>query len=258
MNDAHFESLVELGTAQEMRGWDLAWLNSRTIEEPLSWDYCQIVQATLPNAQALLDLDTGGGEILSSLFQPATPQRVPPVAWATEGYPPNISVARARLEPLGIQVTEARRPLPFEDASFDLVINRHGGTWLDEITRLLKPLGYFITQQVGGDNCAEFNQFLSAPPYTYAGHQLATLARGLEQAGLAILEAREEFPRWTFLDIAAVVFYLKIVSWQIPDFSLEAYRPKLYKLHQKIEREGGFTVHEHRLLIRAQKPPKQG
>lgn len=57
---------------------------------------------------------------------------------ATEGYAPNLPVARARHEPLGIEVVEVQGPgcFPFVDADFDVVNNRPGtclycGLWLD-------------------------------------------------------------------------------------------------------------------------------
>ena len=44
--------------------------------------------------------------------------------------------------------TEEDKPLPFADNSFDLVLNRHDSYDVNEVRRVLKPGGYFITQDV--------------------------------------------------------------------------------------------------------------
>ena len=76
-------------------GWDFSRLRGRMVEEPVSWSYEEIVRAHLPAARSLLDMDTGGGELLIREFQP-----LPLQTTATEGYPPNVSIARARLAPI--------------------------------------------------------------------------------------------------------------------------------------------------------------
>jgi len=74
-------------------------------------------------------------------------------AVAIEGYTPNVAVARRNLEPLGVKVTEAdeAKLLLFSDNEFDLVLNRHGAFKIEELFRILKPDGCFLSQQVAGD-----------------------------------------------------------------------------------------------------------
>jgi hypothetical protein len=99
-------------------GWDFSYLEGRriTIRPDDTWDYTGSVVAALSCAGALLDMDTGGGEALASL-----PRR-PPRTYATEGYAPNVPVARRRLAPLGVEVVEVpdRTRLPFADGQFDI------------------------------------------------------------------------------------------------------------------------------------------
>jgi hypothetical protein len=70
----------------------------------------------------LLDIDTGGGEVLASL------QPLPATTVATEGWEPNLPVARDRLAPFGVDVRrhDGTDPLPARDGEFDLVLNRDG------------------------------------------------------------------------------------------------------------------------------------
>ena len=65
-----------------------------------------------------------------------------------------MKLCKKKLEPLGIEVKEIFNDseLPFEDNTFDMIINRHSSFYIKEIKRILKPNGIFITQQVGGKN----------------------------------------------------------------------------------------------------------
>ncbi|MBE0697532.1 MAG: SAM-dependent methyltransferase, partial [Anaerolineaceae bacterium] len=187
--DSTFDQLIELALVQELTGWDFSWLNERIFEEPLPWNYEVIARSRLANVEAVLDVDTGGGEFYSRLGP------FPMVAWATEGYPPNVSVARSRLEPLGIQVADVSEIpglLPFVDNTFDLVLNRHGGLYTTELERVMHPGGRFLTQQVGSKNCLDLNRALQDEvDYEYSYCTLDYTVAQLEQAELQIVQARE-------------------------------------------------------------------
>jgi ABC-type transport system substrate-binding protein len=98
-------------------GWDFSYLENRCKEEEPPWDYEEIAKSLAKDAAAMLDMGTGGGEVLSTLGPP-----FPQITVATEGYAPNIDVARKRLEPLGIKViaVDKSRSLPFPDEEFDM------------------------------------------------------------------------------------------------------------------------------------------
>ncbi len=249
-----FDDQINLGLAQEMSGWDFTWLQSHIEEEPLPWDYEAMARALVAGSQAVLDVSTGGGELFSRLGP------FPLVAWATEGYPPNVVVARTRLEPLGVQVadvSELSDLMPFINNTFDLVLNRHGNLYADEVERILEPGGRFFSQQVGSENCMDLNRALQESPYyIYASDTLDAMVEQIQTAGLEIIQTREYFPRMIFHDIAGVAFYLKAVPWQIKDFSFEKYREALLRVHQAILRDGGFAVRQHRILIEAVKKPE--
>ena len=54
-------------------------------------------------------------------------QPFPSTIFATEGYAPNVPIARKKLEPLGVTVVEVTddTALPFQDGQFNLIINQH-------------------------------------------------------------------------------------------------------------------------------------
>jgi hypothetical protein len=119
---------------------------------------------------------------------------------------------------------------------------------------VLKPGGYYLTQQVGGQNCLEFNYMLEeTPTHQYMDFSLEIYIRELQSAGLHVIFTNEAFPKWIFFNIAGVVYYLRAVPWQIPNFSIEKNLDKLYRIHQRVLEEGRLTVREHRFLIKAKR-----
>lgn len=238
---------------QPFAGWDFAYLadTGRMASEPLPWSYASVVLPHLRRVRAALDMGTGGGELLA-LLRP-----FPPRMCATEGYAPNVPIARARLEPLDVAVYAIGDDdlLPFADAeSFDLVINRHESYAPGEVARVLRPGGRFITQQVGVDNDVRLNELLGiAHDVPWQHWRLATARAQLETAGFRVSEAREAFPNTRFYDIGAVAYYLNAVPWQAPGFSVPGHRDALRRIHQLIEREGHLEVANHRFFLVAQK-----
>lgn len=245
-----FDVLISQALALEFSGWDFSFMSHRWRESSLAWDYRGIVRNKAKQASSLLDMGTGGGEFLSSL------QPLPPRTFATEAYPPNIPVARARLEPLGVSVLElhADDHLPFENDEFELVINRHDSYLPEEVYRILKPRGTFLTQQVGERDNLRLNELLGAPmPQDYSDWNLRYAVGQLERAGFQIVDQQEAYPETVFSDVGAVVFYLKAIPWQIPDFTTEKYYDRLHELHDHIQKKGALTTESHRFLIEAVK-----
>lgn len=250
--DSHFNQLLQDAISQNFSGWDFSYLKGRWQEADPSWDYRSIVQQALTHSTSLLDMGTGGGEFLLSLNNRPTDTH------ATEGWQPNISIAEAQLAPHGIEVHAVAdyKPLPLSDARFDLIINRHEWYDPDEVYRILKSEGIFITQQVGDQNGLRLNDLLSASAPAHATDQWnLSIAQGsLETAGFIIERAEEAYPPLDFYDIGAIVYYLKVIEWQIPDFSVDRYQKQLAAVHRLIMDEGKLTVNQHRFLLIARKP----
>ncbi len=244
----NFEALIAEAEKAGFSGWDFSYLEGRYKESAPSWDYRQMVLERMADSSSLLDMGTGGGEFLASLGA------LPPHTCATEGFPPNLSIARACLAPLGVRVESAcgDENLPFPDGSFDLVINRHESYSPAELKRILKPGGCFLTQQVGGrDNFLLNERLQDEPCLEYAGWNLQTARKQLEDAGFTVRLAKEEMLPTRFSDIGAVVYYLKAIPWQIPDFSPEKERLRLLQLHREIIQNGALITHSHRFILEA-------
>ena len=247
-SQAGVDRLIADAVAVPLSGWDFSRLEGRVRSDPLPWDYRALAGAAARRATRVLDIDTGGGEVLATLGVPAG-------SVAVEPYAPNVPVARARLQAYGIEVRERTASrLPVEDAAFDLVLNRHGALDPTEIARVLRPGGSVWTQQVGAVNDAELNAaFGAAPPVG----GLASAADGtaqLQAAGLDVVRAEEAWPGSRYLDVGAVVLQLRAVSWQVPGFDVDRHRSELLEIDRVIRTSGAFTVTSHRLLFHAVRP----
>ena len=200
-------------------------------------------------------MDTDGGEKLAQ-FQPL-PQRT----CATEAYKPNIPIAQQKLAPLGVTVVEVADDdsahLPFDDDFFDLVINRNGAFQPQELHRVMKPGGRFITQQISDQNNRGYRPLFGlAVEDNSPVWNLEIAVSGLESAQFEIVEQKEELSSARIYDVGAMVYYLKAIPWtlpDIPDFSVERYFDELKATHQIIEKQGYIEIGEHRFFIMARK-----
>ena len=233
-----------------IHGWDFSHLDGRCVEDPLPWDYRQVVGQYLTPDMKLLDMDTGGGEVLLSLCHPCENTA------ATENYPPNVQLCKEKLLPLGIDFRQAdgNGELPYQDESFDIVINRHGDFNPSEIYRVLKPGGLFITQQVGAENDRELVELLCGkPPLPFPEQYANKIATQFRSTGFSILRQEESFQPMRFYDVGALVWFARIIQWEFPDFSVETHLPNLLQAQSVLEKNGHIQCHAHRILLVAQK-----
>lgn len=247
-----FDALIEAGESADVSGWDFSWLDGRATEERPDWGYARLLSERLSKASASLDIQTGGGEVLSEA------EVFPPTAIATESWPPNIAKATRLLHPRGVAVVADpdEPPLPFADEAFDLVTSRHPATiWWEEIARVLRPGGTYFAQHVGPASVFELIEFFLGPqPAARQGRHPDYETASAEAAGLEIVDLRTARLRIEIHDVAAVIYLLRKVIWWVPGFSVEKYRKRLRDLHDLIQQDGPFIAHSTRHLIEAQRP----
>jgi SAM-dependent methyltransferase len=286
-----FEELIAEGDAVPVEGWDFSWFEGRATEERPAWGYARLLSERIAGAAALLDIQTGGGEVLAGAVRSARaatgtdsppvlappvlappvlapPVLAPPVLAAsvlaapvlaaTESWPPNLALARRALGPLGGAVVGAGddADLPFGDANFDLVVSRHPTVVLwHEIARVLVPDGSYLSQQIGpGTNRELFDFMMGRQPVNRTRSPEAVVAAA-RRAGLEVVDLREQALRVEFFDVAAVVHFLKKVLWTVPGFTVAGYVEQLARMHEHIQANGSFISHARRILIEARKPP---
>ena len=245
-----FDELVAEGESVPVAGWDFSWFEGRASEERPPWGYARLMAGRMARAARALDLQTGGGEALATMAEP------PPLLVATESWPPNVERARRSLRGLGAWVVAVGETggLPFAPSCFDLVVSRHPVVtdWA-EIARVLRPGGTYISQQVGAGSVRELTDFLMGPQPLSDVRSIERATAGATAAGLRVVDLRRATLPMAFLDIAAVVHFLRKVVWIVPGFTVERYRTRLAELHQRIESHGPFVAHAERFLIEAHK-----
>ena len=247
--------LIENWKAEEqiahIHGWDFSHIHGRyTEQDDLPWDYRAVIEEYLHPEMKILDIDTGGGEFLLSLNHPHKNTS------ATENYPPNVELCKKVLLPLGIDFRpgDGKGKLPFDDSSFDMVINRHGAFNAEEICRVLKPGGLFITQQVGAENDRELVELLCGQTaLPFPDQYLKITIDRFSQTGFEILDGRECFRPIRFYDVGALVWFARIIQWEFPDFSVDTHLENLLNAQRILEESGSIDGSIHRFLLVAQK-----
>lgn len=234
--------------ARGMSGWDFSHIDGRYETDSLPWDYQARVKEFLRPGVRLLDLGTGGGELLLSFHHPYELTSV------TEGWPPNLELCRRKLEPLGITVkgydSEQDDRLPFEDDSFDLVLDRHESYDLKEIHRVLKKGGFFVTQQVGGENSLPLaKRLLPGFEGNFVGFNLENQLPKFREAGFRIMVSDQAFVQGRFLDVGALCFQASVCPWEFPEFSVDGCKEVLFQLQDQVETLGFIPNLEHRFLV---------
>jgi Methyltransferase domain len=237
-----------------IEGWDFSWLEGRATEERPPWGYARLLAGRLAEASSVCDVDTGGGEVLAEALR--STERPPERVVATEAWRPNATRARERLSAAGASVVLAESSaLPFPGATFDLVVSRHPADYdWDEIARVISPGGSYFAQHVGAASNHELSAFLLGPFEPAEDRSPDRAVAEAAAAGLEVTDLRTARCRVEYHDIGAVVYFLRLVVWTVPDFSVDRYRPGLEALDEYIASHGSFVSHSTRYLIAARRP----
>ncbi len=236
-----------LERARSFSGWDFSELEVRHIGPPAPWDYEELAREHAVGSRSVLDMGTGGGEVLSRVRE-----ALPPFVVATERWHVNLPVAHKRLTPLGVRVVRARnKQLPFRDGAVDLVLNRHEGLEPAEVARVLRAGGRIVTQQVGWNNWRELRRHI--PRMTDFGDQFADYARGFAEVGLEVTVAQQHDQRAAYRSLGDFVFMLGVTPWTIPEFTLERDGEALLALEAECLTDDGLVLTESRFVIVAEK-----
>jgi len=251
-----FDTYLEQAEKTPFAGWNFEYITRtrRMTESPLDWNYHNMVLPYMIEAETMLDMETGGGETLAN-FAP-----LPSHTFATEQYAPNVSIAREKLEPLGVKVVEVdgqkypdNESLPFDSGYFDLVINRHEAYNVEELSRIIKNDGIFVSQQVGSENLRNLVCLLKGRNEEAPDWNLGKAVAELESAGFHVIIRQENIKYYRFYDIGAIVYLLKAIPWIIDGFIIYKYIDRLWKLHVDICDNGFYDALMHRFIIVTQK-----
>ena len=248
-----FDELKRIAdTVGERRGWDFSRV--RDARDPVPWDYENVVRRYLRPTDRVLDIGTGGGERFLALA---------PEFGAGVGIdedPGQLQVARENRPPslaerVQFELMNAR-DLRYADGSFDLVLNRHASVYPDEIVRVLRRGGHFITQMVGPGNTGNICSLFGCGPggeYKREPLQdLPALVEAFKELGCAIRARAEYDVGYYFLDVASLIFWLKAIPMP-EDFAIEVHWQQVAQIIQAYHTPRGIGTNEQRELLIAQK-----
>ncbi len=241
------------------RGWDFSRL--RDVRDPVPWEYEEVVQHYLDPASHVLDLGTGGGERFLTLA-PSFGTGV-----GTDIDPDMIRVAQGNqpaslLRKVSFMVMAAG-DLAFPAASFDVVLARQAPISVLEVMRVLKPGGFFVTQQVGGRNTQNIFETFG---WVSNGAYWESYWREHDLPSLNLTSLREAFGNegghvvawgeydvgYAFLDVESLIFWLKAVP--LPEsFDIERHEDQLRSFIERHRTAKGIATNEHRELLIVQK-----
>lgn len=233
-----FDELVREAELAPIEGWNFGWLDGRAIEERPSWHYFDRVAERTAGVATLLEVQAGVGSMIGTL------PSLPSLAVATEGFPSSVAVATPLLRSRGahlVVTSQTRAGLPFAQGSFELVISRH-------------PIGSYFAQHVGPQSLRSLSEFLMGPLADASKRDPDAERCAAEDAGMVVTTLELERPRTVFFDIGAVVYFLRLVPWIVPGFSVARYREALGNLHSVMQGDGGFETTASRMLVDARKP----
>jgi SAM-dependent methyltransferase len=256
-------TLQELSTifdvVGELRGWD--WSRLRLDSDKPDWDYIEVVRGYISGGQRALDIGTGGGEVLFELSESFAG------ATAIDHSRARLRVAQENGRSQGRQNVDFclmdACALGLTSEAFDLVLNRHCSIYADEVARVLKPGGVFVSQQVGGRNSQNiFDVFGWGSngdfwrrynrEHGIRDGSMALAEVEFQDLGCRVLERRDSDVKQYFLDVESLVFFLK--SAPLPeDFIPEQHVTKLNDYLEKHTTDRGIETNEHRELLVIQK-----
>jgi SAM-dependent methyltransferase len=227
--------------ARQLKGWELEFE-----PEPLApgppWDYEALVRELASRARTVVDLGTGGGEVLSRVLPPSGCR-----AFATEWWSVNAPIASQRLADRAHVVRASSLQLPFPPASFDLVLSRHEEINPEEVVRVLAPGGRLLTQQVIPDYWPELRSVF--PDMTRFPDHFSEYPRQFIQAGLVVEGTRQYRRPVRFRELGHLVYHLVACPWTVPNFSVESRREALARLDRQVRSKQGLVLTEGFTLL---------
>ena len=95
---------------------------------------------------------------------------------------------------------------------------------------------------------------LGLPRPRYAAWRLDAAEAQLNTVGFVEVVGQEAFTETRIHDVGAIVYYLKALPWQAPDFRARDHLGRLRALHEQVTRAGPLTIRAHHFLVEAVKP----
>ena len=228
-------------------GWDFSKINFT--REAVPWKYSDIVQNYLRPTSYVIDIGTGGGERFiefSSFFKKGVG-----IDFDSDMIEKAKENKHAYLEDKISFLIMSTEKLEFPKNTFDIVLNRHSPLYPKEIIKVLKPAGFFITEQVGPKNteniCNIFGCGVGGEYEIDPEQNIDKIINFFKNNGCKIIDYKEYNVKYWFSDIESLIFWLKGIP--IPeDFNIEKYWREVNLIINNYTKSEGIETNEHRIL----------
>ncbi len=113
-----------------------------------------------------------------------------------------------------------------------------------------------MTQQVGEKTNAELRELFEVGRADASDFSLSLAKAKSHLDPLRfVVEVEEECVYSVrFMDVGALVYYLKAVPWEVPEFTIEKYAEPLLELHRKVAEQGyAIDASFHSFMVVARK-----
>lgn len=232
----------------ERSGWDFSKLNDE--KEPVPWNYLDVVNAYLQDTFSVLDVGTGGGEIflkLADFFSKGIGiDPDPNMVKTAKDNAKKAKISKVTFAQYGAEHLEELNQV------FDLVINRHAVVVADQIVKVLKAGGYFITQQVASKNMQNFKDIFGIGYPSKWYHNLDTMVPQFKKLKCRIIATGEYNVNYWVKDVESLIFWLKAID--MPEgFNMEDHWQQINEIIEKFTTPKGIISNEHRQLLIIQK-----
>lgn len=228
--------------------WDIARLEGNIVSPDQPQDLFHVLRDYLTTSKMLLDIGTGNGNRLKAVGH------LVHGVYALELDPVAAQKANETLMPLAYVVNAQSEALPFRDRSFDVVSCRQAPFNEEEIWRVLRPNGVFITQQADADDKQNIKSIfgrehiLGKP----AGELLHDIEARLESIGFQVRTERYSYTE-VIMGMEALI-YLLMTTPVIPDFDPVKDEAALVRLENELMSDGQLSTNASRFRIIAIKP----
>ncbi len=248
------QSLLDFWKEEASRaagGTPFSHLQGRYRKGSLPWDFRRKADDFLRPGVRLLELNGGNGEFLLSLSHSRGAMSM------TAETPPQLAFCEKWLASLGVAVKAWvpgwGEPLPFPAGSFELVLCRRGFYDLEEVARVLRPGGFFVVQQAGGQQSRQLALRLLGRCPLPADYNLENQLPKFRKAGFRVMLGDQAYPQGRFLDLGALCFYAVGSPEEFPGFSVDCCKASLEALQRELETRGFVPQEGHSFFLVAKK-----
>ena len=236
-------------------GWDFGKIDKRKKVIGKRWVFLEVVKGYVTDKTFLLDIGTGGGEKLLEVA------KIAGKAYGIDHQQSMIDAANKNLAEMKMRNVEFKladaKNLPFPQGYFDVVMCRHAPFYAQQVYRVMKSKGIFLTQQVYSEKDAINIKRVFGRGQGFGREREANpirrYIRELKAAGFEILRRDTYNATEYYADMADLIFLLRNTP-MIPDFDIDKDRKCLEKIESKYTRDDGIKTNSARYLIVCKKP----